>query len=49
MSRHIGNILIYEEHDYNVDTERQKFHDLFHSLKGYNLLTTIICQNYIIK
>lgn len=46
VTRHTGNWLIYEEHDYNVDTEQQTLHDLFHSLTG-NLFTTTI--NYMSK
>lgn len=32
ITRHIGNRLIYEERDYNVDIKQQIFHDLFRSL-----------------
>lgn len=32
VTRHIGNRLIHDERDYNVNTERQNFHNLFRAL-----------------
>lgn len=34
VTKHIGNILIYEELNYNVDTEKQNFKELFFALTG---------------
>ncbi|XP_058741078.1 uncharacterized protein LOC131613424 [Vicia villosa] len=31
-TRHVGNRLIYEEHDYNTETERENFNNLFRAL-----------------
>ncbi|XP_058723889.1 uncharacterized protein LOC131595540 [Vicia villosa] len=36
VTRHIGNRLIYEEHDYNTETERENFNNLFRALTGDN-------------
>ncbi|XP_058741706.1 uncharacterized protein LOC131614094 [Vicia villosa] len=32
VTRHVGNRLIYEEHDYNIETERENFNNLFRAL-----------------
>ncbi|XP_058742537.1 uncharacterized protein LOC131615038 [Vicia villosa] len=32
VTRHVGNRLIYEKHDYNVETERENFNNLFRAL-----------------
>ncbi|XP_058741375.1 uncharacterized protein LOC131613747 [Vicia villosa] len=32
VTRHVGNRLIYEEHDYNTETERENFNNLFRAL-----------------
>ncbi|XP_058746103.1 uncharacterized protein LOC131618973 [Vicia villosa] len=32
VTRHVGNRLIYDEHDYNADNEREKFQNLFAAL-----------------
>ena len=34
ITRHVGNRLIYDEHDYDADLERQNFQNLFTSLTG---------------
>ena len=34
ITRHVGNRLIYDEHDYDADLERQNFLNLFTSLIG---------------
>ena len=34
VTRHVGNRLIYDELDYNADTERENFHNLFTALTG---------------
>ncbi|XP_058750081.1 uncharacterized protein LOC131623071 [Vicia villosa] len=34
VTRHVGNKLIYEEHDYNTENERENFNNLFCALTG---------------
>ncbi|XP_058759185.1 uncharacterized protein LOC131632457 [Vicia villosa] len=34
VTRHVGNRLIYDERDYNADTERENFNNLFRALTG---------------
>ena len=34
VTRDVGNRLFYDEHDYNADTERENFHNLFSNLTG---------------
>lgn len=34
ITKHVGNRLIYDELNYDADTEKQKFQELFHALTG---------------